>query len=152
MHNEYETNPSGWVASNGGCQEHGKNSCAWALQYQGLDLPNLYTRQMVACVTTLMQYGPHEEDVMDSLIRFTTEAFHLKLKVTGQVFDAAVVLALGVMDSWIKACWLNMAHHDIHITLDTLDFLVPWAGDCKLMWLFIWAGFCMDELATLNCC
>jgi len=38
------------------------------LRYQGLDIPNLYTEQMVARITMLLQYGPNAEDITGSLI------------------------------------------------------------------------------------
>jgi len=48
------------------------------LHYQGLDIPNLYTEQMIAQLTTLLQYGSQEEDVTGYLIRYTVEAFRLE--------------------------------------------------------------------------
>jgi len=63
-----------------------------------------------------------------------------------------VTLALAVTDSWIKACWLDMANHDIYITSDIPDFNLPQAGDSELMLAFLRVGFCTEELAMLNRC
>jgi len=86
------------------------------LQYRGLDIPNLYMEQLIACLQTLLQYGPQPEDVTDSLIQYMAEAFRLKMGVAGEVINALVALAPAVTDLWIKACWADMAQHDIHIT------------------------------------
>jgi len=38
------------------------------LCYHGLDIPNLYTEQLLACLQALLQYSPQAEDVTGSLI------------------------------------------------------------------------------------
>jgi len=38
------------------------------VRYQGLEVPNLYTEQMVVRITTLLQYGPHDDDVTGSML------------------------------------------------------------------------------------
>ncbi len=38
------------------------------IQYQGLEIPNLYTKQMIACIATLLQYRPQEDDITGRLI------------------------------------------------------------------------------------
>jgi len=38
------------------------------LCYQGLDIPNLYTEQMLTRLTTLLQYGQQEDNITGSLI------------------------------------------------------------------------------------
>jgi len=106
------------------------------LCYQGLDLPNLYMEQCIARLQTLLQYGLQAKDVTGSLIRYMAEAFRLELGIMGQVFNARVALAPIVTELWIKACWLNMAHHNIHITTNIPNFMVPRAGDSKLMIAF----------------
>jgi len=107
---------------------------------------------MVACITTLLQYGPHADDVTGSLIQFNAEAFWLELGLTGQLFEASVALALGIMDSWIKASWLDLANHNIHLMADIPDFQVPREGNKEIMCILLQAGFCMEELASLNQC
>jgi len=57
------------------------------LCYQGLDIPNLYTEQILARISTLLQYGPQVDDVKGSLIRFTAEAFRLELEIVGQICE-----------------------------------------------------------------
>jgi len=122
------------------------------VRYQGLEIPNLYTEQIVARITTLLQYGPQVDDITGSLIRFTAEAFRLELGITGQLFNAPVDLAPGITDSWIKATWLDMATHNIHITADLPDFQVPREGDTEIMRVFLCSGFRKDEIASLNRC
>jgi len=72
------------------------------------------------------------------------------LGVVRQIFEAPAVLAPAVTDSWIKACWLDMAQNDIHIHSDIPDIEMPRRGDVELMRAFIRAGYGMEELATLN--
>jgi len=103
---------------------------AWAvvhgpLQFQGLDIPNLYMEQLITCLQMLLQYGLQLEDVTGSMIRYMAEAFRLELGVAGELFDAPAALAPVVTDSWIKACWLDMVNQDIHITSDIPDFNLP---------------------------
>jgi len=120
------------------------------LRFQGLDIPNLYTEQLIARLQTLLQYGSQPEDVTGSMIRYTAEAFRLELGVAGELFEAPAALAAVVTDSWIKACWLDMVTHDIHIKSDIPDFKLPRAGDGEIMLAFLKAGFHTEELATLN--
>jgi len=122
------------------------------VRYQGLEIPNLYTEQMVARITTLLQYGPHGDDVTGSLLRFNAEAFRLELGIMGQVFEAPAALAPGITDSWIKASWLDMVNHNIHITADIPDFQTPREGDKEIMRVFLRAGFGTEEIASLNRC
>jgi len=107
---------------------------------------------MVACITTLLQYGPNTDNVMGNMIRFNAEAFRMELGVTGQVFDAPAALGPGITESWIKATWLDMVNHDIHVMLDIPDFQVPREGDQEIMRVFLRAGVRQDEIATLNRC
>jgi len=62
------------------------------LCYQGLNIPNLYTKQMLARISTLLQYSPQADDVTGSLIRFMAEAFWLELRIVGQIFEVLAVL------------------------------------------------------------
>jgi len=89
--------------------------------------------QMVACITTLLQYGPNSEDITGSLIRFNAEALRLELGMTGQVFEAPTALGPGITDLWLKASWLNMVTHQISLKSDIPDFPVPREGDQELM-------------------
>jgi len=72
--------------------------------------------------------------------------------MTGQVFEAPAALGPGITDSWIKASWLDMVTHNISLKSDIPDFPVPREGDQELMRTFLRAGFCKEELATLNRC
>jgi len=94
------------------------------LCYQGLNIPNLYTEQIIAWLQALLQYGPQAEDVMGSLLHYTAEVFQMEVGMTGPIFEAPIVLKPAVTNSWIKECWLDMAHHDIHITEDIPNFTV----------------------------
>jgi len=38
------------------------------LKFQGLNLPNLYTKQLVTHLMTLLQYGAHHDDPMRQLL------------------------------------------------------------------------------------
>jgi len=122
------------------------------LCYQGLDVPNLYTEQTTARLQALLQYGPQADDLMGSLIRYTAEAFQMEAGVTGLIFEAPIAIEPAITNSWIKECWLDMQHYDIHITEDIPDFTVPRAGDKELMRVFVTAGFCNEEIASLNRC
>jgi len=81
------------------------------------------------------------------------EAFRLELGIVGQLFDVLAVLALVTMDSWIKACWLNLVQNNIHITSDIPEIEMPscW-GDVELMRAFARAGYRSEELAIINHC
>jgi len=118
--------------------------------YQGLNIPNLYMEQLLAWLQALLQYGQKAKDVMGSLLHYTAEAFQMEVGVTGAVFEAPIALAPAVTDSWITECWLDMAHHDIHVKEDIPDFNVPQAGDGELMLAFMKAGFWNEDIAILN--
>jgi len=44
------------------------------LEYGGLDIPNLYTEQLIAHVTTLLRYGPDQTDPTGALLHANGEA------------------------------------------------------------------------------
>jgi len=69
------------------------------------------------------------------------EVFQLEVGISGQVFEVLALLALAIMDSWIKECWLDMVKNDIHIILDIPDLEAPWVGDEEIMCAVLWAGF-----------
>jgi len=80
------------------------------------------------------------------------EAFRLELGIVGQLFDVLAVLAPVTMDSWIKACWLDLVQNNIHIISDILEIEMPCWGDVELMRTFARAGYHSEELATINRC
>jgi len=118
--------------------------------YQGLEVPNLYTEQTIAQLSTLLQYRPQEDDVTGSLIQYTAEAFQLEAGISSQLFEVPAQLAPAVTDLWIKECWLDMIQHDIHIRSDIPNMDALRVGDEEIMQAILQAGFHNEELAAIN--
>jgi len=122
------------------------------LQYGGLDIPHLYTEQLIAHVTTLLRYGPHHEDLTSSLLHATTESMWLEMGYNGELLTAPLLLMDNVTSSWLKHMWQSTQEVAISVLTDFAKIPPQQHGDLELMRLFVQSGWKQPELHTLNQC
>jgi len=122
------------------------------LQYGGLDIPHLFTEQLLAHVHTILQFGPHCEDPTSFLLHATGEAMRLEVGYSGKLLAAPLCLKDNVTDSWLKHVWITTCESAITLLTDFANYDIPRQGDIKIMHLFINNGIKQPQLRTLNQC
>jgi len=122
------------------------------LQYGGLDIPHLYTEQLIAHVTTLLRYGPHHDDLTSSLLHATAKSMCLEMGYNGELLTAPLSLVANVMSSWLKHVWQSTQEVAISISMDFAEIPPQRHGDLELMRLFVCSRWKQPELHTLNQC
>jgi len=118
--------------------------------HQRLAIPNLFTEQNIAHITTLLCYGPQEEDPTGQLLQANWKAFWLEMGLSGQLFGQLEEVLPCLMHSWISHTWTQCQKLDIDIMMDIPDFDLPRQNDKELTKLFLQHGARGQELVTLN--
>jgi len=122
------------------------------LQYGGLDIPYMYTKQLIAHVTTLLRYGPHPDDLTGSLLHATAESMRLETGYIGELLSVPLILADNVTNSWLKHVWQSTQAVAISISTDFAEIPIQRHGDQAIMRLFMRSGRKQPELHILNQC
>jgi len=108
-----------------------------SLKFCGINIPNLYTKQTLAHVHTLLKFSNQPQDLTRFLLHVTGETMHLKLRLTSQLFEAPLLLQDLVTKTWMKQTWLATHAADLHLMIDISDFPLNRQG--------------YKEMATINC-
>jgi len=93
--------------------------------YQGLNIPNLHTEQMLLHVQILVKYGSQMEDPMELLIQANVELLRLETGMSGPVFQIHYYFYPCVSQTWVSHCWYYCIQHSIDILTDTYDLSQP---------------------------
>jgi len=120
--------------------------------YQGLNIPNLFSEQMITHIQTLVKFGQHTTDATGFLVRACGELLWLELGIGGPIFQISHHLGPCVTSTWLSQCWLYCVQRGIEIWMDIYDFQPHRRNDREIMHILLSAGFRLDKLATLNCC
>jgi len=122
------------------------------LDYRGLDIPKLFTEQIIAHVTTILCYGPDQQDPTGFLLHTTGEAMQLEVGYNGEFLAAPLILANNVTNSWLKHIWLSTQEVDVLVLTAFADIPLQRYGDIELMRLFVHTGWQQPNLHMLNHC
>jgi len=122
------------------------------LDYRGLDIPKLFTEQIIAHVTTILRYGPDKQDPTSFLLHATGEAMRLGVGYNGELLAAPLILANNVTNSWLKHIWLSTQEVDVLVLTAFADIPLQRYGDIELMRLFVHTGWQQPNLHMLNHC
>jgi len=120
--------------------------------HQGLVIPNLFTEQIIAHITTLLRYGPQGDDPTGQLLQANLEAFRVETGLSGQLFGQPEEVLPCLTSTWITHTWTQCRKLDIDIMMDGPDFELPRQNDRELMKIFLQYGTRGQELAMLNRC
>jgi len=122
------------------------------LEYGDLEIPKLYTVQIIAHVTMLLWYGPDVTDPTGSLLHVTGEAMRLKVGYIGELLAAPLILFENIANSWMKHVWISTQAAGITVLTAFLQILLQRHGDMEIMHLFVQSGWKQLELQILNQC
>jgi len=78
--------------------------------------PQLFTEQLIAHVTTILRYGPNQQDPTGSLLHVTSKAMQLEVGYNGKLLAAPLLLADNVTASWIKHMWASTQEAGVTIS------------------------------------
>jgi len=114
----------------------------WALahgptEYGGLEIPHLFTEQLLAHMHTMLRYGQDKEDPTAFLLHATGEAMWLEMGYSGELMVAPLILADNITHSWIKHVWVTTQEHGINLQTDFADIPPQRQGDIEIMRLFV---------------
>jgi len=91
------------------------------LEFQGLNLPNLFTEQFILQVQTLVIYRSYASNVMGNLIGAHVELLQLETEMGGTLFQIPSLFLPCMMSTWISQCWVNCIQRGINITMGIPD-------------------------------
>jgi len=122
-------------------------------EYFGLGITNLYHKQDIQHILSLLRYGPNLDDTTGKLIHLGLETLHLKLGLNGQPLshDWHALHQLVTLTCFSHT-WQFMTEHNIRIEMSTPEIPLSRENDKLIMAIFFQAGICSKELATLNWC
>jgi len=92
------------------------------LKFCGINIPNLFTKQMLAHIHTLLKFSNQPQDLTGFLLRASGKLMRLELGLTRQLFKAPLILQDVITDSWMKSTWIATREADIHLMTDIPDF------------------------------
>jgi len=76
----------------------------------------------------------------------------LETGLTGQLFEAPLILQDLITDTWMKQTWLATRDANIHLMIDIPDFSLTRNGDIELTQTFLQHGIRQPQLGALHRC
>jgi len=73
--------------------------------HQGLDIPNLYTKQLCTHIVTLLRFQPQPKDPTGHLIHAKAKAFQLEAGLAGLLFQMSMKIIAYMTNSWFTQTW-----------------------------------------------
>jgi len=122
-------------------------------EYFGLGITNLYHKQGIQHILSILRYRPNLDDNTGKLICLGLETLRLELGLNGQpVSQDWQALHQLVTPTWLSHTWQFMTEYNICIEMSIPEIPLSREGNQLLMVHFFNAGICSKELATLNHC
>ncbi len=88
------------------------------LEKAGLNIPNLYTKQLVTQLMMLLRHGPCTNEQTGLLIRALTEAMILETGLAGEPMQTPGIFEPLITNTWLKRLWTDCLRYQIHIQMD----------------------------------
>jgi len=120
--------------------------------YQGLNLPNLYTKQMISHIFMVLKYGNLTDDPTGSLIWACGELLQLEVGICSPLFYMSPYLHVCTTNMRFSRCWFFCIQQGILIEDNIQDFTKPQERDQTIMEVFLRTGYWELELAIPNRC
>jgi len=146
------TDPDTGFSSAGCYQNFTRAVTHGPLDYQGLNLPNLFTEELILHITTLVKFGNHPHNQTGYLLWANCKLLRLETGMRGPLFQILPHFEACVTPTWVSQCWLHCVQWGIDITMDIYDFHIQWEWDKELMRVFTEQGYRATDLAMLNKC
>jgi len=100
------------------------------LDFGGLEIPHLYTEQLVTHVQTLLHYGPDKNNPTGMLLHTTGKALRLEIGLSRELLAAPLTLAEHITHSWIQHVWVSLQECEVMLSTDVAD--IPRNGKATL--------------------
>jgi len=91
-------------------------------QHGGLDIPHLYTEQLLAHARTILRYGPDKMEPTGFLLHMTAKAMWLEVGVNGKLLATPLILQDHVTELWIKHVWISTQECSMTLLTDFADY------------------------------
>ncbi len=122
------------------------------LKFCSINIPNLFTKQMLTHIQTLLKFSNQPQDLTRFLLRATGESMHLEIGLQGALFEAPLILQDLITDSWMKHTWIATWQANILVQADIPDFPLNHYGDKELVQAFLQNRFRQPQLGALRRC
>jgi len=77
------------------------------------------------------------------------KAMHLELRLTGQIFEAPLILQDVITETWMKHTWITTRQANTHLMIDIPDFPLYWQGKKEIVCTFLQHGYKQPQLGAL---
>jgi len=121
-------------------------------KFCGVNIPNLYTKQTLTHIHTLLKFSNQPQDLTGFLLQATGENMCLEIGLTGQLFEAPLLLQDLITDTWMKQTWLATRNANIHLMINIPDFPLARHGNIELTRIFLQHGLQQPQLGALHRC
>jgi len=108
--------------------------------------------QTLAHIHTLLKFSNQSQDLTGFLLQASGKIMRLEVGLTGQLFEAPLILQDVITDSWLKHTWLATREANLHLMIDIPDFPLQRQGDRELVRAFLQYGFRQPQLGALHWC
>jgi len=122
------------------------------LQQEGLDIPHLYTEQLLAHARMILRYDLDKTEPTGVLLHMMAKAMWLQVGINGKLLAALLILQDHVTDLWIKHVWVSTQECGVTLFTDFVDYPPQQHSNTKLMHLFIQSGLKQPMLQMVNQC
>jgi len=121
-------------------------------QWGRLNIPNLFTEQIVTHIHTMMKYGGQVTDTTGSLLWAAYKNFRLESGLSSQIADFPECVYEYVTKTWVTQTCKSFRPAHIMLTGEPMELQAPREQDIELMHLVISTAYRMAELEMINQC
>jgi len=121
-------------------------------QWGGLNIPNIYTEQLISHVHLILKFGGWLEEITGSLLQASWEALQLEAGLAGNIFTYPEAVQDYMTTTWLSQTWAACQKANIQIISQDTTFTPKRNNDVKLMRVFIQQGYQKNDLKCLNQC
>jgi len=122
-------------------------------KYFGLNLTNMYTKQVVQHILVVVQFGHSSYDLTGKLIWGSLELLTVEVEMPENPFQLDYnTFDLLATNSWVKMLWQFQNLHNIWIETDLQKLQTSWLQDQFLILSFVRASIGRTKLAQINHC
>jgi len=103
------------------------------LKLVGLNMPNLYTEQLLTQILMLLQYGLQTAETTGVLIWASVETMKLEMGLVGELMQTPELFELVITETWLKQIWLDCLWYNLQIQTNLPEFKPNCSNDIELM-------------------
>jgi hypothetical protein len=123
------------------------------LQYQGLNVPDIYVKQGFSKLVRLLKFGRPSHAITLNLLRHSGEAMKMEFGLNGYLLQHNFHNYQGIITpSWMKEVWRFVSEHDICVEDDLPGFTIRRQHDRLLMEVFTALRLSRSDLHKVNVC